>query len=213
MIEIVSLDDHPLFSLGLKESLQSLSQDFKITTLSQPQRTLDYLKQRPAVDLLILDVSMPEIDGISFMHAMLNRSINTPVVIMSAVEDLTVFQSALSLGAMGIIPKSLPVESIADLIRRACQGEVVIPERLKRSLMRVSKFAQDSTESVLSKRQLEILKMVQAGLSNSGIASVLFISEVTVKSHLQNIFRILGAKNRVDCVRKAENLNILTKFY
>ncbi|MBL4630075.1 MAG: helix-turn-helix transcriptional regulator [Paraglaciecola sp.] len=75
----------------------------------------------------------------------------------------------------------------------------------------MSKFSEENTQSILSKRQPEILKMVQAGLSNSGIAAVLYISEWTVKSHLQTIFRILGAKNRVDSVRKAENLNIFPK--
>lgn len=211
VIEIVSLDDHPLFSCGLRESLRSYSNDFNVVTLSKPQETLDYLRKTTSVDLLILDMTMPAMDGISFMHAMLNRNLMTPVVIMTAQDDLEMFRSALSMGAVGIIPKADSVENIAKSLRRIHQGEVVIPTSIQQALNRVSKFADDMTESVLSKRQLEILKMVQAGLSNSGIASILFISEVTVKSHLQSIFKILRAKNRVDCVRKAENLNILNK--
>ena len=73
----------------------------------------------------------------------------------------------------------------------------------------MSKNSLANTQSSLSERQIEILKMVQAGLTNAGIAAVLYISEATVKSHLQTIFKILGAKNRIDSVRKAECLKIL----
>ena len=118
MIDIVSLDDHPLFSCGLRESLQSYSNEFAVTTLISPQQTLEYLRQNPSVDLLILDMTMPNMDGISFMHAMLNRNILTPVVVMTALEDLKLFNTALELGAVGIIPKACSIEEIAYCLKR-----------------------------------------------------------------------------------------------
>lgn len=210
-MNIVSLDDHPIFGLGLQQALMANNPDFRVHCLSKVQETLAYLKKTPDVDVLILDLTMPEMDGIMFMRAMEARSILVPVVIMTAQTDMSLFQQALNTGAMGIIPKTASLDEIQHILRQVHQGQVMIPDNIAESLMAMSKHAQDNTESVLSRRQLEILKMVQAGLSNQGIASVLFISELTVKSHLQSIFRILGAKNRIDCVRKAENLAILHK--
>lgn len=208
-MKIVSLDDHPIFGHGLQEALVANNPDFQVTSLSKIQNTLTYLKDTPDVDILILDLTMPEMDGIMFMHAMEARSIVVPVVIMSAQSDMSLFQEALNTGAMGILPKTSSLEEIENTLRRVYEGEVLVPDSIANSLKTISKHAHDNTESILSKRQLEILKMVQAGLSNQGIACVLFISELTVKSHLQSIFKILGAKNRIDCVRKAENLAIL----
>ncbi|WP_164084767.1 response regulator [Alteromonas flava] len=207
----MSLDDHPIFSCGLAESLKQFSEEFCVHSFTCPQKALKHLKAHPQTDLLVLDLSMPEIDGISFMLGMNNRGIDTPVVIMSASEDMQLFQTALTLGALGVIPKSISAAEIASYIRLALMGEIVLPEHIKVRLTQISKFAEENTETVLSNRQLEIVKMLYAGLSNNEIASVLFISEVTVKSHLQKIYKILAAKNRVDCIRKAESMGILNK--
>lgn len=211
MIRIVSLDDHPLFGCGLRESLHAQSKDFQVTTIATPNQALAYLSEHTDIDLLLLDVTMPNMNGVGFMRALTARGLVVPVAILSAQEDLTVFQSLLDLGAMGIISKAEPSEEIAMKIREIMSGQIVVPKRIKVALSRITKFAEENTQSVLSKRQFEILQMVQAGLSNQGIGDILYISERTVKSHLQSIFKIIGASNRVDCVRKAENLAILTK--
>jgi DNA-binding NarL/FixJ family response regulator len=210
-MKILSVDDHPLFGHGLKELLTATQPDFEVVSIQDPQDALIYAKTHSDLDILILDLSMPQMGGISFMRALISRDIYVPVVIMSASEDLLVMQQALELGAVGILSKLWPVQQLIDSIEKITQGETVIPSHIATGLSNMSKFAEENTQSILSKRQLEILKMVQAGLSNNGIASVLYISEFTVKSHLQTIFRILGAKNRVDSVRKAENLNIFPK--
>tara|TARA_R110002153_G_scaffold13189_13_gene49389 strand:- start:15975 stop:16613 length:639 start_codon:yes stop_codon:yes gene_type:complete len=210
-MKILSVDDHPLFGHGLKELLTATQPNFEVVSIQDPQDALIYAKTHSDLDILILDLSMPQMGGISFMRALISRDIYLPVVIMSASEDLLVLQQALELGAVGILSKLWPVQQLIDSIEKIIQGETVIPSHIATGLSNMSKFAEENTQSILSKRQLEILKMVQAGLSNNGIASVLYISEFTVKSHLQTIFRILGAKNRVDSVRKAENLNIFPK--
>ena len=210
-MNIVSLDDHPIFGHGLQDALVNSNPDFHVHSLSQVQEALGYLEENADVDVLILDLTMPEMDGIMFMRAMDARAITVPVVIMTAQTDVTLLKQALDAGAMGILPKTSSLREIEHTLHQVNQGQVVVPASLANSLAAISKHARNNTETVLSERQLEILKMVQAGLSNQGIASVLFISERTVKSHLQTIFRILSAKNRVDCVRKAESLAILPR--
>jgi DNA-binding NarL/FixJ family response regulator len=210
-MKILSVDDHPLFGHGLKESLTATQPDFEVISVQDPQEALVYAKAHNDLDMLILDLTMPKMNGISFMRALIARDIYVPVVIMSASEDLLLLQQALELGAVGILSKLWTVQKLIHGLEKVGRGETVIPSHIETALSNMSKFSEENTQSILSKRQLEILKMVQAGLSNAGIASVLYISEWTVKSHLQTIFRILGAKNRVDSVRKAENLNIFPK--
>lgn len=208
-MKILSLDDHPLFSSGLKESLSAGNLGFDVTTMLCAKQALEYLHENDDIDLLILDLSMPEMDGLSFIKALIARNIYVPIVIMSAKEDLMVLHEAFKLGVLGFLPKTWSVELLVNALRRIEKGEVVIPEHIAVGLENMSKKSIENTQSSLSERQLEILKMVQAGLSNQGIASVLYISEATVKSHLQTIFKILGAKNRIDSVCKAEHLKIL----
>lgn len=209
-MKILSLDDHPIFSQGLKESLSANSIGFEVTSALNTKQALACLQTNIDYDLLILDLSMPDMDGISFMRSLFSRNIHIPVVIMSAKEDLVTLSECFKLGALGFLPKTWSVSQLSIALTKVNNGEIVIPEHIAKSLSIMSKNSLNNTQSALSERQLEILKMVQAGLTNSGIAAVLYISEATVKSHLQKVFKILGAKNRMDSVRKAEYLKIIS---
>ena len=208
-MKILSLDDHPIFSQGLKESLSSHNVGFEVTSALSTKQALEYLRANIDFDLLILDLSMPDMNGISFIKSLISRNINIPIVIMSAKEDLVTLSECFKLGVLGFLPKTWTINQLSTALTKIDNGEIVVPEHIANSLAIMSKNSLENTQSSLSERQLEILKMVQAGLTNAGIASVLYISEATVKSHLQRVFRILGAKNRMDSVRKAEYLKIL----
>jgi DNA-binding NarL/FixJ family response regulator len=208
-MKILSLDDHPIFSQGLKESLSANSVGFEVTSALNTQQALEHLKSDVDFDLLILDLSMPDMDGISFMKSLISRNIYIPIVIMSAKEDLVTLSECFALGALGFLPKTWTVSQLSAALIKITDGEIIVPEHIANSLAIMSKYSLENTQSSLSERQLEILKMVQMGLTNAGIAAVLYISEATVKSHLQKVFKILGAKNRIDSVRKAEHLKIL----
>lgn len=208
-MKVLTLDDHPIFSSGLNTSLSSHEHLFDVISSLNAKDALNYLQNDLEIDLLILDLTMPEMDGLSFIQMMIARCIYTPVVIMSAKEDLTIIEEAFKLGVLGFIPKSWTINQIADALKQIQQGETVVPDHIAMALSAMSKKATKVTSTALSKRQLEILKMVSKGLTNKGIASILNISEVTVKSHLQTTFKIIGASNRMDCVCKAEHLNIL----
>lgn len=208
-MKILSLDDHPLFSSGLKGALNQHRPEFKIISTLNTAQALDYIEVHDDIDLIILDLTMPDMDGLLFTKTLIARGLHVPVVIMSANEDLMRVQEALALGALGFIPKTWPIERVCEALTDVHNGSIVLPEEVAQRLEKMSKFAVDNTQTTLSERQLEVLKLVQKGISNQKIAQTLFISRTTVKSHLQAIFKILGAKNRMDCVLKAISLNIL----
>ncbi|MBB1396702.1 response regulator transcription factor [Pseudoalteromonas sp. SG44-8] len=211
-IQILNVDDHPIFSFGLKESLQIINENYSVKCISDSTEALSYLKSNTDIDLVLLDLSMPNVNGVSFLRALQASTIIVPIAILSAQEDIDLLTEALSLGIVGIISKNSDIKKISNSIGRVLNGELLIPQNLQNSLNAISKYSKENTETVLSKRQFEILKMLQAGLSNQGIGEVLFISELTVKSHLRTIFKILGATNRLDCVRKAEHLKIIKRL-
>ncbi|MBL4630074.1 MAG: response regulator transcription factor [Paraglaciecola sp.] len=121
-MKILSVDDHPLFGLGLKESLTATQPDFDVISIQDPQKALTYAKTHSDLDILILDLSMPQMDGISFMRALIARDIYVPVVIMSASEDILVMQQALKLGAVGILSKLWTVQQLIDSIEKNRPG-------------------------------------------------------------------------------------------
>lgn len=208
-MKILSLDDHPIFSQGLKESLLAHNTGFEVTSALNTKQALAYLQANIDFDLLILDLSMPDMDGISFIKSLTARNIHIPIVIMSAKEDLVTLSACFKLGVLGFLPKTWTISQLSTALIKIGNGEIIVPEHIANALAIMSKNSLENTQSSLSERQLEILKMVQSGLTNAGISAVLYISEATVKSHLQRVFKILGAKNRMDSVRKAEYLKIL----
>ncbi|MBB6521464.1 response regulator [Pseudoteredinibacter isoporae] len=208
-MKILSLDDHPLFSAGLKESLSKFNPDFDIVTTLTTNDALSYLREHNDIDLLILDLSMPDMNGILFIKTLMARGFQIPIVIMSGSEDLLSLQEAFKLGVLGFLPKAWSVERVAKALMDIKAGDMVIPDDIARRLNRMPKYAMANTQTSLSERQLEVLELVRKGLSNHDIASTLYISEATVKSHLQTIFKILDGKNRMDCVRKAVAAGIL----
>lgn len=208
-MKILSLDDHPLFSAGLKESLSKCNPDFNIVTTLTANDALSYLREHNDIDLLVLDLSMPDMNGLLFIKTLIARGFHIPIVIMSGSEDLVSLQEAFALGVLGFLPKAWSVEKVAKALIDINNGEVVIPEDIARRLERIPKYAIANTQTSLSERQLEVLELVRKGLSNHEIAATLYISEATVKSHLQTIFKILDGKNRMDCVRKAVAVGIL----
>ncbi|NQZ05733.1 MAG: response regulator transcription factor [Algicola sp.] len=208
-MKILSLDDHPIFSHGLKESLLAHNADFEVTSALNAKEALAHLQANIDFDLLILDLSMPDMDGISFIKSLTARNIHIPIVIMSAKEDLVSLSECFKLGVLGFLPKTWTISQLSTALIKIGNGDIVVPEHIANALAIMSKNSLENTQSSLSERQLEILKMVQSGLTNAGISAVLYISEATVKSHLQRVFKILGAKNRMDSVRKAEHLKIL----
>lgn len=209
MINILSVDDHPLFGHGLKAALETYNNDFSITTITQPEQAILCLSGSINFDLLLLDMNMPNIDGLSFLLALKTRKLFIPTIILSANESIETLQEALELGVLGIISKNSNITEISSDIRRVMLGEMVIPNNIYKSLQAISKYSQENTQTILSERQIEVLKLLKSGLTNEKIGEVLFISEYTVKSHLRTIFKILGAKSRVECIIKAKDMKIL----
>lgn len=212
-MKILHIDDHQLFTEGLAIALTSSQLECDIHSALNTREAFKLLEKHHDFDLVLLDLSMPELEGIHFIQGLLERSAMLPIAILSANEDARKIKQALDLGAIAFLPKSWGTEQLVDSLKLIEQGNIIIPEEIRQSIERLpqkrANTFENNTYSNISKRQKDVLLLIQQGLSNRAIAEVLSISETTVKSHVQSLFQIFNAKNRMDCVLKATELGQL----
>lgn len=197
-IKLVIADDHDLVRSGLKSLVTS--KDIKVvgeaTTGEEAVRRV--IRARPNV--LLMDVMMPEIDGLDALEKIREKSPKTKTVMMSAYENPTYIARAIALGAQGFVSKEASSNEIIAAIKAAHNGEPP-PEDSMMAMIRenlITRYDPSEDEVPLTKREYQVLRHLAFGLSNREIGYSLEISIETVKEHVQNILRKLDAQDRTE---------------
>jgi DNA-binding NarL/FixJ family response regulator len=208
-MKILHADDHSLFREGLGFFLKLLDSGVVTLEAGNVQAALDKLALEAPVDLMLLDLEMPGMNGIEGFHTIRRRHPQLPVVIVSGLNDLRVIRALLDGGARGYIPKLAQSEQLMDALRRVLRGEIYVPDAL---FMPSSQLAAgDDKAGTLTIRQREILPLLAEGMPNKQIASTLGVTEGTIKQHLKELFKRLGASNRIQAVKEARRLGLLQR--
>jgi DNA-binding NarL/FixJ family response regulator len=207
-MKILHADDHSLFREGLGFFLKLLHAQAVALEASSLQSALDKLALEWPVDLLLLDLEMPGMNGLEGFYTIRRRYPNLPVAIVSGVNDARIIRQLIDGGARGYIPKLAKSEQLMDALRRILQGEVYLPEAL---FIPASGSAAGGQMSALTSRQQQILPLLAEGMPNKQIADVLGVTEGTIKQHLKDLFRRLEADNRTQAVKQAQRLGWLKK--
>ena len=200
-ISVVLVDDHDLFRSGLAAMLGRESDILVIGQASRGQAGVKLARElRPQV--LLIDLSMPDLDGISTTRAIMEDMPGARVVLLSPVSEDGDVEAAVLAGACGFLLKDAPVRDVAEAVRAAAAGDSWLAPRAAAAVLEL--LRRDHVEpmrsadpSILSSRELEILRLVARGLENSEIADELCISPRTAKNHLSNVLAKLGVSNRV----------------
>jgi two-component system, NarL family, nitrate/nitrite response regulator NarL len=171
------------------------------------------LVARSNPDLVLLDVAMPGLDGLSCLSLLRERHPQVSVVLLTGSQDADTIERALALGASAYVAKSIDPLDLPAVLRQALEGNVyyTTPRVRRDAVVRLTlerDQEQVRRETGLSPRELEILASVSKGLSNRAIGKELFVSEQTVKFHLQRIYRKLGVANRTEATRIAHQLGV-----
>ena len=209
-------DDHALFRDGLRLQLRDLDPDVEILDAADFDQLLAIVAEQGALDLALVDLSMPGMDWRLALRRLNERFPDLPVVVVSASDNHSDILQALDSGAAGFIPKS----SSGSVMLRALQlvfsgGTYVPPEVLRR--VSTPRAPSSSAEegglerqpSLLTPRQVEVLRLLAEGQSNKEIAAVLDLSDGTVKLHVTAILKALGVNNRTRAVLAAARLGLL----
>lgn len=217
-IRIALVDDHHMFLDGLREVIKSLDPRYQTTGFVSPRAAVRDIEAGASFDLILCDLVMAEMNGVAFLQALKARNVRTPVLILSGIDTVPPVETVLKLGARGFVAKSAPSALLRQAISTVLEGEVFLSEEMW-SLVGKSPRAVPSEpneadasqvgEQLIGPRQLEVLILLADGYSNKRISDVLNISENTVKTHIQHIFRQLNVTRRTACVSKARSLGLI----
>lgn len=206
LMKIIHVEDHPLFSDGLGRLLIQLQKKITLVQLSSIDGLLEMLPPMHDIDLVLLDLYMPEMNGVSILKLLREKGIIVPVAFLSASTDMGDIKQCIEAGSMGFIPKSLPSHHIIDAIISVVNGNrFLLPEHAN-AIKHASKSEYDGLckQYGLSSKQVEILKTMMKGSTNKEIAKHFCLSESAVKYHVGILFQSFNVKNRVECLHYAE---------
>jgi DNA-binding NarL/FixJ family response regulator len=198
---IVIVDDHPLFRGALNQALSAAFESVKILEAGSLDELTAKLASEPEVDLVLLDLTMPGVQGFSGLLLLRAQHPEIPVVIVSASEDPVTIRRAIEFGASGYVPKSLPADRIRAAVRKVLDGEVWTPPDV--SLDRNGDTATSEVVARLASltpQQVRVLMMLGQGLLNKQIAYKLNVSEATIKAHVSAILQKLDVDSRTQAV-------------
>jgi DNA-binding NarL/FixJ family response regulator len=206
------VDDHALFRAGLISLLAEI-QDFQVVGEAGDGQTAIEMVRRTRPDVLLLDVNMPGMSGVDVVRSLRSSSVpGQPRIIMLTIskseEDLL---GAIAAGADGYLLKSAEPEELRKAILLVNQGMSVLSPQVTRQVLRAAMSGDQgrAAESGLSTREMEVLECLSQGKTTVQIASELYISENTVKTHVRHILEKLEASNRAEAVSKASQMGLI----
>ena len=198
--KFIIVDDHPLFRGALSQALQASFENAQVQEAGSLDELTDRLSAGGEIDLVLLDLTMPGVHGVSGLLYLRAQHPEVPVAIVSASDDAGTIRHCLDCGASGFIPKSQPVERIREAIRSIMDGEIWLPADIDLSQPVGEARQLVSRLSTLTPQQVRVLMMLGEGLLNKQIAFKLNVSEATVKAHVSAILQKLGVDSRTQAV-------------
>ncbi|MFY9530365.1 MAG: response regulator transcription factor, partial [Candidatus Acidiferrales bacterium] len=200
-IRILVADDHAIFREGLRK-LVGGSDDVQIVGEASNGNECIKMIVELKPDILLLDLLMPEKDGLGVLGEINFESVSTRVIVLTASDDDRDVIRAMRLGARGVVLKQSASDLLLKSIRKVHEGEVWLDNRITADVIEAFKRSagagQRHEKPVLSDREMEIVQLVAQGFGNREIGEKLFISEQTVKNHVHNIFDKLGLSARLE---------------
>lgn len=210
-IKIVVADDHVIIRAGLKTLIQSDSSLHIIGEASGGQEAISMVEKLQP-DILVLDLSMPDIDGIVVTRQVHSNYPNVRILILTVHEDEALLREVIKSGASGYILKHAAEKELVEAIKRILSGEMYVDPKMLPSLFkqsRVTSTKSETKEEPLSPREVDVLKLIVDGYTNRQIGLELNISMRTVEGHRSNIYGKLGLHSRVELVRYAKEHGLI----
>lgn len=213
MIRVLVVDDHPVFRAGVRAALADAGTVTVVGEAADAATALSLVDDL-APHVVLMDLHLPDRSGIDATRRLAASHPEVAVLVLTMSEDADAILSAVRAGARGYLVKGAEVERIQSAIRTVAAGEVVFGEGIAdQALALLTGGATRRTRSdrpfpVLTDREVEILALVAAGLSNTDIARRLVVSEKTVRNHVSNIFTKIQVTSRAEAVARARDAGL-----
>jgi len=195
-IRVLVADDHPVVRHGVIANLKPQPDMIVVAEAGNGVEALALIKEH-LPDVVMLDLRMPQMDGLDVIAQVRASNVQSKVIIMTTFDSEADVHRSMKAGARGYLLKDSSHEEILDAIRRVSTGETYLPARI------VQKVAEGMRKPELSPREIEVLQCLAAGKSNKEIGAQLFIAEGTVKTHLRSLLEKLDVVGRTAAIKEA----------
>ena len=203
---VMLVDDHTMLRQGLRRSLELEGIPVVAEASNGEEAIKIALETKPNV--VLMDVSMPQIDGIEATRRLMAADNRQRVVILTMHIDRDVIERAMKAGAVGYMTKDSTVKEVVMAVKLAANGDRILSPRLAQ-LMLAEATSIDDPVSILTNREEELLQLIANGLATSEVATSMYISQKTVKNHLASIYEKLQARDRTQAVLTAVKMGIV----
>ncbi len=205
-MRVLLADDHQILRDGIRRGLENAGEEV-VGEASNGEEAVT-LARETQPDIVLMDLSMPVLDGVSATRRIISEFPDIKVVVLTMHDDPPLTRSALEAGASAYLTKGTSFADVLDTLRRVLAGEEVLSPQLAASMLTVVE-AEDPGEELLSSRQTEILQMIADGQSTKQVARELGITQKTVHNHLNAIYRRLDTQSLTHAVLSAVRLGII----
>ncbi|WP_343329303.1 response regulator transcription factor [Polaribacter staleyi] len=208
MIKIVITDDHNLFRMGLAELLKKQKDIDVIAELSDGTEFLNFLSEKNDIDIVLLDINMPNLDGFEVLRKLKKLNSIVKPIILSMHDDGNYIAKCAKNGAFGYLLKNTDEDELLKAIRIVARGKKYFSHQISEKMINFMS-AQHTSQKKLSNKESEVLTLISKGLTTKEIASKLFVSSRTIETHRANILKKLEVKNTASLIKKATENNLI----
>ena len=207
-VRVLVADDHPLFREALADTIDQRPEFELVAKVASGREALAEIQGTPP-DVAVLDMKMPELDGMDVVDAVTRDELPTRVLLLSAFLDSSLGYRALGAGAAGYLSKDSTGERICEAILAVAHGETVLDPEIQAGVAREIRMRAEDERPALTAREREILRLTADGCSAPQIAEQLYLSPTTVRTHLQHLYEKLGVSDRAAAVAEAMRQRLL----
>src|SRR4051794_18263705 len=210
-IRVLLADDHRMLREGLRRSM--IEEGFDVVGEADNGEQAVRLAEELQPDVVLMDVSMPEMDGVEATRAIRATGTATRVIMLTMHADKEVLADAIRAGASGYLVKDCSTDEVAEAVRMAAQGDTALSPQLAATMLdevrRLEAPNVPEDDRVITRREEEVLQLIADGCSTPEVAERLYISQKTVKNHLASIYQKLDARDRTQAVLQAVRMGIV----
>ena len=207
-IKVMIVDDQVILSEGIRSVLASSDALDVIATAADGKEALDLMEQGQGPDVALLDIRMPNMNGVVTTGEIKKRFPSVKVLILTTFDDSDYILSAINNGACGYLLKDISAPALIDAIKNAYAGDTILPAKIAKKITDAAKMVTSDREIKLRKafglsdREVEIAVMIYEGFNNRQIASALNLSDGTARNYISAIYLKLGCDGRADAIAK-----------
>lgn len=208
IIKIIIADDHELFRKGLAELLRKHNDMKVINSVGDGQAFMEFLKTGIKADIVLLDITMPNMDGFQVLKKIKSLNSNIKPIVISMHGDGNYIAKCAKSGAYGYLLKNTDERELTMAIRTVNNGRKYFSAEISEKMINFM-ATQNVSKDILSKKESEVLVLISEGLTTKEIAAKLFVSTRTIETHRSHILKKLEVRNTAELIKKATRINLI----